>query len=401
MQRTLAETDTQLTPFLKYLMAVGCGVIVANIYYCQPLLGEFARTFHASDERASVVNICTQLGYGIGLLFLVPLGDKLERKKLIFNMHLLAALSMLGAATAGSLNGLFFFSICIGISSTACQVFIPLAAHLASEEERGNVVGIMMGGLLTGILASRTLSGIVAEYWGWRSLYAIGAGLMVAMSMVVRRFLPQEKPSFEGSYMELMGSLWQLFRQQRVVRESAFLGALLFAAISGFWSTMAFFLEKPPYQYSLSVIGLFGLIGAGGAMVSPFIGKTIDRKGPFIPMKIGVVVMLIGYLILLAGRYSIWYMVLGIILLDMGLQSAHVPNLSRNYALLPEARTRLNTIYMTVFFVGGTLGSTLGSLAWNSGAWAAVCANGIVLVLAGIWMVYFYIRKTLPQIKGN
>lgn len=393
MEGASADIGGKLTPFLKYVMAVGCGIIVANIYYCQPLLGEFARTFHVSDERSSVVNICTQLGYGLGLLFLVPLGDKMERKKLIFNMHLLAALSMLGAAQATSMNGLFFFSICIGVSSTACQVFIPLAAHLASEEERGNVVGIMMGGLLTGILASRTLSGFVAEYWGWRRLYEVGAALMLLMSLVVRRYLPSEQPSFDGSYKELMGSLFQLFRQQRVVRESAFLGALLFAAISGFWSTMAFFLEKPPYHYSLSVIGLFGLIGAGGAMVSPFIGKTIDRRGPFLPMRIGVLVMLLGYLVLMASGFSIWYMVLGIILLDMGLQSAHVPNLSRNYALLPEARTRLNTIYMTVFFIGGTLGSSLGSLAWNAGRWMAVCGSGLVLVMAGILMVFRYIKK--------
>ena len=377
-----------LTPKIKYLITIGCGVIVANLYYCQPLLGEFSRSFHVSEESASFVNICSQIGYGLGLLFIVPLGDRLARRGLLLWMHLLAALSLVGVGFCTAINWLYFFSVCVGITSTACQVFIPLAMHLASNEERGKVLGAILGGLLTGILLSRSLSGFVAEFFGWQSVYFISAAFMVIMTALIFKYIPGEEPSFKGSYWALMKSLLGLFKEQPVIRQSAWIGACLFGAISAFWATMAFFLEKPPYQYSLSVIGLFGIIGAGGAMVAPFIGKITDKYGPFKPMRAGIFLMLAGYLILLAGRSGVAVMIVGIILIDMGLQSTHIPNLSRNYSLLPEARTRLNTIYMTFFFIGGTIGSSLGTIAWNRGGWMGVCLCAIGLIFLGGFPVF-------------
>lgn len=377
------KSETHLTPFLKYFITIGCGVVVANLYYCQPLLGAISRAFHVKEESASVINICSQLGYGIGLFFLVPLGDKVKRRKLLIWMHFLAALALLGTALSKNVTTLYFFSTCVGIVSTACQVFIPLAADLAIEEERGKVLGTVMGGLLTGILLSRTLSGFVAAYWGWQSIYYIGAAFMVIMTGMIWKFIPDERPKFQGSYGKLMQSLWQLFKAQPVIRESAWIGAWLFGAISAFWATMAFFLEKAPFHYSLSVIGLFGIIGAGGAMISPFVGKVTDIKGPFIPMRWGILLMIIGWIFLFKSDWTVVLVIIGIILIDMGMQSTHVPNLARNYALLPEARTRLNTLYMTAFFIGGTLGSTLGSIAWNLSGWMGVCISGIVMVVLG------------------
>jgi len=377
-----AEKAT-LTPTLKYLITIGCGVVVANLYYCQPLLGEFSRSFHVSEESASFVNICSQMGYGLGLFFIVPLGDMLARRGLLIWMHLFAALALIGVGFSPNIQWLYFFSVCVGITSTACQVFIPLAMHLASDNERGKVLGVILGGLLTGILLSRSLSGFVAEFLGWQSVYFISSGFMVIMTLLIWKYIPGEEPSFKGTYWKLMRSLFSLFKEQPVVRESAWIGACLFGAISAFWATMAFFLEKPPYQYSLLVIGLFGIIGAGGALVAPFVGKITDKYGPFKPMKAGIFLMLSGYVILFAAKSGIALMIIGIILIDMGLQSTHIPNLSRNYSLLPEARTRLNTIYMTFFFIGGTIGSSLGSVAWNKSGWAGVCVSGIVLIILG------------------
>ncbi|MGN6247807.1 MAG: MFS transporter [Ginsengibacter sp.] len=377
-----------LTPGLKYLITIGCGVIVANLYYCQPLLGEFSRYFKVSEESASFVNICSQMGYGLGLFFIVPLGDMLARRGLLIWMHLLAALALIGTGFAPSIYWLYFLSVAVGITSTACQVFIPLAMHLASENERGKVLGILMGGLLTGILLSRSLSGFVAEFLGWQAVYFISSGLMIIMTILIWKFIPGEQPSFKGSYWQLMRSLFSLFKEQPVIRESAWIGACLFGAISAFWATMAFFLEKPPFGYSLSVIGLFGIIGAGGALVAPFIGRITDKYGPFKPMRAGIFLMLGGYLILLAAKNGIALMIIGIILIDMGLQSTHIPNLSRNYSLLPHARTRLNTIYMTFFFIGGTIGSSLGSVAWNEGGWTDVCFSGIILIILGALPVF-------------
>jgi predicted MFS family arabinose efflux permease len=386
MSKTVEKPS--LTAGIKYLITIGCGVIVANLYYCQPLLGEFSRYFKVSEESASFVNICSQMGYGLGLFFIVPLGDMLARRGLLIWMHLLAALALIGTGFSPNINWLYFFSIAVGITSTACQVFIPLAMHLASEDERGKVLGILMGGLLTGILLSRSLSGFVAEYLGWQAVYFISSGFMIIMSFLIWKFIPGEQPSFKGSYWQLMRSLFSLFKEQPVIRESAWIGACLFGAISAFWATMAFFLEKPPFGYSLSVIGLFGIIGAGGALVAPFIGRVTDKYGPFKPMRSGIFLMLGGYLILLAAKNGIALMIIGIILIDMGLQSTHIPNLSRNYSLLPHARTRLNTIYMTFFFIGGTIGSSLGSVAWNKGGWTGVCFSGIILVILGAIPVF-------------
>lgn len=376
---------------LKYFMAVACGIMVANLYYCQPLLGDFTKVFGVSESAAAWINIYSQLGYGLGLFFIVPIGDMVQRRNLITWMHICAALSLAGVALAPDIGMVYFFSVLVGLTATACQVFVPLGAHLASEEERGKVIGTIMGGLLSGILLSRTLSGSVAELWGWRTVYWIACALMLIMSVLVYKIVPGEKPGFHGTYGGLLNSLVRLFRSQPLVRESAWVGACSFGAISVFWSTMAFFLEKPPFEYSLSVIGLFGMAGMAGAMVSPFIGTVNDQKGSTMPMKIGILVMLAGYAILFFSIYSIIIFIIGIILIDVGLQSTHIPNLTRVASLIPEARTRLNTISMTSFFIGGTLGSIFGSYAWNVFGWRGVCSIGIMLVAAGA--IPIFLRK--------
>lgn len=370
-------------------MAAACGIMVANLYYCQPLLGDFTNVFHTTENGAAWINICSQLGYGLGLFFIVPVGDMVQRRNLLTWMHILAALSVAGAALSQNIWMLYFFSVCIGLTATACQVFVPLGAHMANDSERGKVVGIIMGGLLSGILLSRTLSGAAAELWGWRSVYWIACGLMLVMATLVYRTIPGEKPGFKGTYGVLMISLLRFIKSQQVVRESAWIGGCTFGAISAFWSTMAFFLGKPPFSYSLSIIGLFGIVGLAGAMISPFVGKVNDQKGAYLPMKIGILIMLIGYAILFYGHLSIWIVIAGIILIDVGLQCAHVPNITRVSTLFLRASTRLNTIYMTAFFIGGTLGSIVGSYAWNAYGWIGVCTVGILFVIAAGLPVFF------------
>ncbi|MCO6496658.1 MAG: MFS transporter [Chitinophagaceae bacterium] len=374
---------------LKYFMAVSCGIMVANLYYCQPLLGDFVEIFGVQENAAAWINICSQLGYGLGLFFIVPVGDMVPRRNLLVWMHIMAALSVAGAAISQNIGMIYFFSVCIGLTATACQVFVPLGAHLASEEERGKVIGTIMGGLLSGILLSRTLSGLAADLWGWRSVYWIACGLMLVMAALVHRMIPGEEPGFKGNYRVLMISLLRLIRSQSIVRESAWIGACTFGAISAFWSTMAFFLEKPPFDYSVSVIGLFGIVGLAGALVSPFVGTLNDKKGPYLPIKAGILIMIAGYALMFYGHLSIWIVVIGIILIDVGLQSAHVPNITRVSSLYTRARTRLNTIYMTAFFIGGTLGSILGSYAWDMYGWSGVCGVGILFSLLGGLPVVF------------
>lgn len=369
--------------FLTYFMATACAVIVANLYYCQPLLGRLSAYFGVSETDASWVNICSQMGYGLGLFFVVPLGDRMVRRTLLVRMILLSALALIGAALSPNIFLLYFFSLCVGAASTACQVFVPLAAALATEQDRGRVIGTVMGGLLSGILLSRTLSGFVADFYGWRTMYWIGAGLMLITAGLVQRIVPGEKPAFKGSYRELLRSLFQLLRQEKTARESSWIGACLFGAISIFWSTMAFYLEKPPFSYTLATIGLFGVAGMAGAIISPQAGRMADRLGYQTPMRWGLLIMTIGYIILFQSHWSVWLLITGIVGIDIGLQLAHIPNLSRMAALAPEARTRLNTIYMTSFFMGGTAGSILGSFAWRMYGWNGVCTAGLMMVVLG------------------
>lgn len=393
------SSEEEIPVFLKYFMAVACGIVVANLYYCQPLLGALSDTFHVSESGASWINICSQLGYGLGLFFIVPLGDMIPRRRLLVWMHIMAAVAVAGAALSVGIGMLYFFSICIGLTSTACQVFVPLSAHLASGAERGKVIGTLMGGLLSGILLSRTLSGFIAELWGWRSMYWIASGMMVIMAFLVSRIIPGEKPGFKGSYKSLLRSLFRLIKTQKLVRESAWIGGCLFGAISAFWSTMAFFLEKPPYEYSLSVIGLFGIVGTAGALISPYVGTLSDQKGALFPMRWGFLGMLLGYLILFYGIHGVFLVIAGIVLIDMGLQAAHIPNLARISEILPEARTRINTIYMTSFFVGGTIGSIVGSFAWNAAGWTGVCSVGTGLVIAGGMPIFLRDVKKRKMVK--
>lgn len=374
---------------LKYFMATACGVVVANLYYCQPLLGRLSDEFNVSEAGAAWINICCQLGYGLGLFFVVPIGDMVSRRKLLIILQILAAFSVCGAALSVSIGMLYFFSIAIGITATGCQVYVPLAAHLSSEKERGKVIGTVMGGLLSGILLSRTLSGFAADYFGWRSIYWIAAVFMLVLTYLTARMIPEENHAFSGNYRSLMRSLFQLAKELPLVRESAWIGACLFGAISAFWSTLAFFLEKPPFLYSLSTIGFFGVVGLAGAVISPQVGRISDRKGPSFPMHIGILLMLAGYAILFVGKMSIVIVIIGIILIDMGLQAAHIPNLTRVSEISVQARTRLNTIYMTSFFIGGTFGSIVGSYAWTTFGWAGVCAIGLILVALGSLPIYF------------
>lgn len=395
--RTFAALKPMVQPVrlpasLKYFMAVACGIVVANLYYCQPLLGRLADAFSVGETAASWINICCQMGYGLGLLLLVPLGDMMSRRRLLCGMQLAAALVLCGAALSTQIGWLYFFSLAIGVATTACQVYIPLSAHLSSDEQRGKVIGTLMGGLLTGILLSRTLSGFIADLWGWRSMYWVAAGMMVILAMITLRMIPEEEPEFKGSYGGLMHSLLDLLRSQAAVRQSAWMGACLFGALSVFWSTMAFYLEKPPFSYRLSVIGLFGFAGLAGALVSPWVGRASDRIGPLRPMRWGLVAMLAGYLILFKSSNSLYFLLVGIVLIDVGMQAAHVPNLTRVSSLVEGARTRLNTIYMTSFFIGGTLGSVLGSYAWSFAGWMGVCLAGLLMVVLGA-VPFFSMQK--------
>jgi predicted MFS family arabinose efflux permease len=391
----------QLDAALVWLMALTCGLVVANIYYNQPLLAAIGRTFHVSDSRASLIATATQVGYTLGMLLVVPLGDMLERKRLMLWM-LLGAAGCLGAAgLAPSFPLLAGASILLGICSAVPQLLLPMAAHLAPEADRGRIVGRIMSGLLIGILLSRTVSGYVGAHLGWRIVFEGAAGVMLALAALLAWRLPQDQPHFEGTYASLMRSLGTLVTELPALRRSALVGASIFAAFSVFWTTLAFYLESPAYHYGSDVAGFFGLVGAVGALAAPLAGGLADRRGPRYAITAGILLALASYLLLgLAGGWLVG-LVLGVILLDVGVQSAHISNQTLVFSLRPEARSRLNTVYMTGYFTGGSLGSVIGGLAWMHFGWPGVCTVGAAFVALSLVIHRSYGRQSeASQVPG-
>ena len=321
---------------LVWLMALACGLVVANIYYNQPLLAAIGRTFHISDSRASLLATATQVGYTLSMLLVVPLGDMLERKRLLL-LLLLGVAACLGlAAWAPTFAVLAGASVLVGLCSAVPQLLLPMAAHLAPEADRGRIVGRIMSGLLIGILASRTLSGYVGAHLGWRAMFAMAAGLMLALLGLLAWRLPRDQPQFAGSYGALMKSLGTLVRTLPALRRSALVGGLLFAAFSVFWTTLAFFLEGPHYRYGSDVAGFFGLIGAVGALAAPLAGKAADTRGPDFAIGVGTLLALAAYAVLGLGGYHL-------VRLGAGRRSARRgraggPHLQPNQGILAGAR---------------------------------------------------------------
>ncbi|WP_246010730.1 MFS transporter [Hymenobacter perfusus] len=395
------KVPARMAPGLVWLMAVTCGLVVANIYYNQPLLAEIGRTFGLSESRASLVATVTQVGYTLGLLLVVPLGDKRERKSLTLGLLLCSAACLGGAALAPSFGMLAAASLLIGLFSAVPQLLIPMAASLAGDEERGQVVGKVMSGLLIGVLLSRTISGYVGSQFGWRTMFWVGAGVMVVLTAVLARMLPRNQPQYAGSYGSLLRSLGTLVRELPVLRRSALVGACMFGGFSAFWTTLVFFLESPAYRYGAEVAGLFGLIGATGAFAASFAGKSADRKGADYALNLGILLFLGAYVLLGFGGTYLLGLIAGVVVLDVGQQMTHISNQTRIFSLRPEARSRLNTVYMTACFIGASAGSFLGGLAWDHFQWTGVCAVGLGLVALAYLANRFYGRQRDNTIIGE
>jgi predicted MFS family arabinose efflux permease len=361
-------------------MALTCGLVVANIYYNQPLLAAIGHSFSITDSRASLLATATQVGYTLGMVLVVPLGDKLERKNLILWMLGAAAGCLTAAAVAPTFLLLAVASVLIGICSSVPQLLLPMAATLAPEADRGRIVGRVMSGLLVGILLSRTVSGYVGAHLGWRTVFGGAAGLMVALAALLAWRLPRDRPAFQGTYSSLMQSLLTLTRELVPLRRSALVGGLIFAAFSVFWTTLTFYLAGSNYHYGSDVAGFFGLVGAMGALAAPLAGKVADTRGPRYAITAGIALSLVAYAVLGIGGAYLVGLVLGVILLDVGVQAAHISNQTLVFSLRPEARSRLNTVYMTGYFTGGSLGSVIGGLAWMHFGWLGVCAVGSTLM---------------------
>lgn len=371
-------------------MAFSVGIVVANLYYVQPVLPNIAREFGLSEARAGLLPMLAMAGVGLGQVLFVPLGDIRERRKLMLTLILASAFLL--AMNAIAMNGTWMMiaTFLLGTTTACNHITIPFAAHLASPEQRGRVVGTVVGGLLIGILVSRAWSGWIGEALGWRWVFGIGTVFMLALAALLFRLLPRSEPTMKMTYPQLMASAVPLWRNLPVLRESVLVNAVMFGLFNGFWAAMVFFVEGPPYFYTSRGAGLFSLIGAAGALCAPLAGRLADKRNGREGVLAAILTMFVSFIVLGLFGTNLSGFIIGIVLLDLATQFGHVTNLTRIYAPAPEARNRLNMIYMTFSFGGGSIGSWLCVYIWTLWGWWGVCGFALVVLavtlLAWWWL---------------
>ncbi len=384
-----SPTDQSAGMGMIMLLGIISGVAAANIYYNQPLLGLMDRSFATTSagDAARLIPAVTMVGYAIGIVTLIPLGDRYVRRDLIAVQLIALALALIGMAFAPSLPLLAVASFFVGMLSTAAQQTVPFAADLATDANRGRMVGAVMTGLLLGILLARTVSGFVGDLFGWRAVFFMAACICLTLALISWRALPYRPAGEKMGYGALLASVGRLIVEQPVLRQAAFAQAFLFGCFNLFWVTLVLLLEGAPFDLTPSYIGLFGVIGAAGVLAAPIAGRLSDRMDPSRVRLAGIALTIVSFVGFAFSGHSIIGLILGTIVLDFGLNLAHIANQTRIYALDPAARGRINTVYMSVLFVGGAIGATIGTQAWAFGGWVAVCIAGIALSLGAMGVV--------------
>jgi len=378
---------------LTVLLAVMAGLGAANLYYAQPMIGLIRAEFGSHGAAAAQVSTAAQVGYMVGILFLVPLGDLFDRRNVILGLTAALILSLLAAAVAPGLTWLIAASVAIGIAATLAQQAIPLAASLASPASAGRSVGQVLSGLLAGILLARTLSGVVAEHFGWRAMYGLGAIIAVGLLAAAWYGLPARRLGVRPTYAELLWSVYGLVRRHAVLRRAAAVQGLLFAGFNVFWSVLALHLEQPSFGLGPAAAGAFGLLGLAGVSIAPLAGRVVDRRGAWFVTAVGVLLVLLVLAGWLAGGLvpGLAGLAITVLLLDAGVQTSLVSNQAAVFALDPTAHSRLNTAFVAGIFLGGALGSACGSFAWFLAGWPGVLLAGAGF--AGLGLVVHMIGR--------
>ncbi len=390
-----AQNKANLTPLTLWIMTIATGLVVANIYYNQPLLADIAKTFNVSPSKAQIVSALTTIGYAAGMFFIVPLGDVVKRKRLMLYAFIIDIIALLAVPLAPNFTLLMAASFFVGAASLIPQLLVPMAAHLAKPSERGKKIGFIMSGLLIGILASRTLSGLIGKHFGWHIMFYIAAILMVVMALVIFFFLPEVEPDQSASYPEIMKSLYKIFISEPQLRFTALRGAICFACFMAFWTTLTFLLVDN-FHLSSREAGYYGLLGIAGALAAGYMGRLSDKMDAFKLSFFTLLLIAVSFVVFYFSGHSLIGLGIGVIVLDAGVQATHISNQAIIFALNPAARNRINTIYMVSYFIGGFLGTVLTSIVWTNYSWPGVCVTGIILSVVAI-VVHLLNHKSMQN----
>lgn len=377
-----------------YIMSVTAGISVANIYYNQPILNIIAKDLHVSHLAVGNLPTFSQIGYGLGLFFVSPLGDKIDRKKLLIILHILLGLSLIGLSFINNIYVLYILSLLIGLFAVSPQVVIPMAAAM-SGKDKGRVIGTIFSGLLSGILLARTLSGYITEWFGnWHVVFALSAILVFGCMVMILKTLPSMEPNFEHHYFSLLkSSIFQLKRFS-LLRRNTLLITVAFGIFSSFWTILTFKLSLAPFNFHSDSIGLFGLLGVGGVALAPYIGKIADKINPLFTKLLSIVMIIISILLIRYFDTSLYAFIVATLLLDIGFQAIQINNLAQIYSLDENAHSRINTAYMSSMFLGGAAGTFVGVYCWEKGGWNYVTLQLLMLAIISLAIIiYSYINK--------
>lgn len=374
---------------LMLLLASGAGFAVASLYYSQPMLGVLGADIGASDRTIGMVPMAAQLGYALGILLLAPLGDRYDRRRIILIKAAVLTAALLLAGAAPGIGLLLVASLVIGLSATMAQDIVPAAATLASEQHRGKVVGTVMTGLLMGILLSRVVSGVVAEYFGWRGMFIGAAVSIAAIGVASWRGLPRFKATTHLSYASLLGSLGKLVKRHPALRRAALAQGLLSVGFSAFWSTLAVMLHAAPFHLGSAAAGAFGLAGAAGALAAPLAGRIADRKGPELVTRLGIGLTTLSFAAMalspaLSSHAQLVLLALAAIGFDLGVQATLVAHQTIVFGIEPSARSRLNAVLFVGMFIGMAAGAALGSLLLAQWGWIGVVSLAATVSVAAL-----------------
>ncbi len=378
-----------ISPKQIYVMSAVAGINVATIYYNQPILNTIAQDLHVSALAVGNLPTFSQIGYGLGLFFVSPLGDKMDRKKLLLISHLLLALSLVGLSIVENLYALYALSLLTGLFAVSAQIVIPMAAAM-SGKDKGRVVGSIFSGLLTGILLARTLSGYVTEWFGnWHGIFALSSVLVFACMVGIAKTLPNIEPHFSQSYGSLLASCVYQLKRFALLRANALLITVLFGVFCSFWTTLTFKLSLAPFNFNSDVIGLFGILAVAGALLAPYIGKIADKINPTFTKILSIAMIVVSIILMKVFEDSLAAFIIATLLLDIGFQAVQINNLAQIYTLDEKAHSRINTAYMSSMFLGGALGTAIGVYCWEHGGWALVSLQLLALSVIALAIILY------------